>query len=178
MLAWLSLRFVERPFRSSALIRSRSHVFALSSGVVAVLLLASLLLWKTNGARNRLSPEAQRIAAGATDFGFITELTARDIPDNLVQLGAPGISPKVLIWGDSHAMAILPALDLACKDAGIAARAATASSTAPVLEWFRTEKWGLNEKAPAFNAGVLDYIKKASSDGLSLIILAASWEGN
>jgi peptidoglycan/LPS O-acetylase OafA/YrhL len=178
MLAWLSLRFVERPFRSRAIIRSRNHVFALSAGAVAALVLTSLLLWKTNGAKNRLTPEAQRLAAGTTDFAFINELKISDIPDNLVQLGNPTLPPKVLVWGDSHAMAILPAVDLACKNAGIAARAATASATAPVLEWFRVSQHGLNENAPAFNAAVLDYIKSAASQGLSHVILAASWEGN
>jgi len=176
MLAWLSLRFVELPFRSRALIRSRNHVFALSAGTMVGLLLASLLLWKTNGARNRLSPEAQLIATGATDYAFLNTLTVRDIPDNLIQFGAPKLPPKVLVWGDSHAMAIMTAVDLACKQAGIAARAATADSTPPVLEWFGHFTFGQNENAPAFNAAVLEYIKSAAPQGLSHVVLAARWE--
>jgi len=35
---------------------------------------------------------------------------------------------------------------------------------------------GLNEDAPAFNAAVLDYIKKAADNELSLVIIAAAWE--
>ncbi len=176
MLAWLSLRFVERPFRSRAIICSRNHIFALSAGAVAVLVLTSLLLWKTNGFRNRLSLEAQRIAWGVKDFAFVNELKVSDIPDHLVQLGAPSLLPRVLVWGDSHAMAILPAVDLACKKAGIAARAATVSSTAPVLEWFVVNQWGLSENAPAFNDAILDYIKSTASQGLTHVILAAYWE--
>jgi hypothetical protein len=176
MLAWLSLRFVERPFRSRATICSRNHVFALSAGSVAALVLTSLLLWKNNGFENRLSPEAQRIAWGAKDFAFQNQLKVNDIPDNLVQLGAPNLVPKVLVWGDSHAMAILPAVDLACKKAGIAARAATASSTAPVLEWFAVTRYGLNENAPGYHAAVLDYIKSTVSQGLTHVILVANWE--
>ena len=124
-----------------------------------------------------MSPEAQRFAAGATDFAFLNELTEKDIPDHLVQLGIPGLPPKVLVWGDSHAMAILPAVDLACKKAGISGRAATSSSTPPTLEWFCYFQYGLNEKAPEFNASVLKYIKSAASHGLSYVILVASWEG-
>jgi hypothetical protein len=176
MLAWLSLQFVERPFRSRSLIRSRNHVFVLSAGCVAALVLASLLLWQTNGAMNRLSPEAQRVAAGASDFAFRDHHSIKDIPDHLVQLGKPNLPPKVLVWGDSHAMAILPAIDLVCEDAGISAIAATAHSTPPVLEWFGYFESGLNEDAPAFSAAVLDYIKSAAHQGLSHVILAAYWE--
>ena len=176
ILAWLSLRFVERPFRSRSLIRSRNHVFALSAGTMAVLVLTSLLLWKSNGAPNRLSPQAQRFAACATDFDSSNNLTVKDIPDHLVQLGAPKMPPKVLIWGDSHARAIIPVVDIACKEAGLAARAATANATAPVLEWFIVNKWGLTENGPAFNRAVLDWIKSAASEGLSLVILAARWD--
>ncbi len=176
ILAWLSLRFVERPFRSRALIRSRNQVFALSSVVVTMLTFAAVMLWKTNGATQRLSPAVQQIAAGATDYAFRNGLTAQDIPNHLVQLGAPTPPPKVLVWGDSHAMSILPAIDLACTDAGIAARAATAHATAPVLGWFKDSKHGLSDNAPAFNAAVLDYIKCAAAKGLSQVVLAAHWE--
>jgi len=176
MLAWFSLRFIERPFRSRAFIQSRNHVFGLSLAAVSTLMLISFLLWKTHGARNRLSPADQRIASGARDFAFRDSLTLKDIPDHLVQLGVSGSSPKVLVWGDSHAMAILPAVDLACIEAGIAGRAATVHSTPPVLEWFGKFEYGLNENSPAFNAAVLDYIRKAAPKGLSLVILAADWE--
>ena len=167
MLSWFSLHFIERPFRSRSLIRSRNHVFMLSAVTVGVVALASLLLWKTGGAKNRLSSEAQRVAAGATDFTFKSSLTLKDIPE---------LPPKVLVWGDSHAMAIMPAVDIACKNAGISARGATASATVPVMEWFCVAPYGLNENAPAFNAAVMDYIKRSASEGLSLVILAARWE--
>ncbi len=177
LLAWLSLRFVELPFRSRTVIRTRNHVFALSVGAVTALVLVSVLLWKTHGAKIRLSPEAQRLAAGATDYVFQKGLTAKDIPDHLAQVGVLGLPPKVLIWGDSHAMAILPAVDLACKKAGLSARAATTPATAPVLEWFLPSKYSiLNENAPAFNAAVLEYNRIAASQGLSHVILTAHWE--
>ena len=134
-LAWLSQRFVERPFRTRTLIHSRKHLFALSGIVVAALVLVSLLLLRTNGATNRLSPKARQIAAGSMNYAFRIGLTAKDIPDHLTQFGDPKTPPKVLVWGDSHAMAIIPAVDLAYKKAGIAARGATAHSTPPVLEW-------------------------------------------
>jgi len=67
-----------------------------------------------------------------------------------------------------HAMAILPAIDIACKEAGISCRAATSRGTVPVLD--------CSLQQSSFNGAVLDYIKKTAPDGLSLIILAAYWE--
>jgi hypothetical protein len=118
--------------------------------------------------------------AGTKEGFFLNTLKVSDTPDNLVQIGAPGLLPKVLVWGDSHAQAIMPAVDLACKTAGIAAKAATAHATAPVLDWVShlesVNRLGLNENAPAFNGAVLHYIKSIASQGLTHVILAARWE--
>lgn len=103
-------------------------------------------------------------------------MTAADIPGRLVHLGAAGHVPKVIVWGDSHAMAILPAGESVCKEMGIACLAATASATAPVLDWFKRYEYGLNENAPAFNAACMGYIREAASKGeITHVILAARW---
>jgi peptidoglycan/LPS O-acetylase OafA/YrhL len=176
-LAWFSLRFVERPFRSQTLVQTRARVFYLTGGTLAALVITSFAIWQSDGVRNRLPVEAQNFADARHDFAFLNELNAADIPDGLVPLGTLGKVPKVLVWGDSHAMAILPAIDAVCKEEGYGAIAATASSTAPLLDWYKITKYGLNEGAPAFNAAVLDYIEKSSLHKLTHVILAARWEG-
>ena len=176
VLAWLTLRFVERPFRSRSVIQTRQVAFGLSVLTMGALVCVSLLLWQSDGARGRLSQQALRYAEARLDFAFISELTASDIPDEMLRLGSIGPLPKVLGWGDGHAMAIVPAVDAVCKELGSSARAATASSTAPLLEWFKVTRYGLNEEAPAFNAAVLAYIKETAPKGLTHVILAARWE--
>lgn len=177
-LAAFSLYFIERPFRSRKIIRSRNTVFGLSAVAIIVMLIPSLRLQKTHGAKRRMSPEIQRIAAGAIDKSFRNELKTKDVPDRLVHFGVPNGDPKVFVWGDSHAMSILAAVDAVCRENGVSGKAATHSSTVPVLDWFKMTKWGLNQESPAFNAAVFDYIEKnARAKGLSHVILAGCWEG-
>ncbi|MBP7951455.1 MAG: acyltransferase [Verrucomicrobiales bacterium] len=92
-LAWLSLRFVETPFRSRRLVKSRRSVFELGGGVLASLVLVSVILWRTGGAELRLSEAERRIAASQMDSAFINELTAADVPARLVPVGKPGGTP-------------------------------------------------------------------------------------
>jgi peptidoglycan/LPS O-acetylase OafA/YrhL len=175
LLAWASLVFVERPFRSRATICSRPLLFGLSLATVCLLALPSLAIWLKNGAPERMSQEVLRIASGAEDFNFINNHTEADIPDQLTHLGSPTL-PSILVWGDSHAMAILPAVDVACKRQNVGAIAATASSTAPLLDWFKVTQYGLNERAPAFGESLLNFLQSSSGDrGISTVILAARW---
>lgn len=174
VLAALSLHFVERPFRSRKFIQSRSTIFGLSAVAAAVMLSLSLMLWWSQGARQRLSPEIARIAAGRSDVAFRKGLRLRDVPDRLVHFGAAGGKPKVFVWGDSHAMAILPAVDAVCRENGISGLAATAHATIPVLDWHPPR--GLKRDAPAYNAAVFDFIEKARNEGVSHVILAGRWE--
>ncbi len=73
-------------------------------------------------------------------------------------------------------MAVLPAIDAACKEAGISARAATVSSTAPVLDWFYLSKLGLKEAAPEYNAAVFRFLcKQSAHHPPPTVVLAALW---
>jgi hypothetical protein len=140
--------------------------------------LPSVVIYSRHGLPERLSPEALRLANGHIDSAFIKNLTVQDIPENMQKLGIPGRSPSMLIWGDSHAMAILPAVDAACKELGITAIAATASLTAPVLEWYKNSPDGLNIQAPAYNKKILNYLHQCKEEGhtIRLVLLAARWD--
>lgn len=178
LLAWLSLRFVEQPFRRRGLVTNRKSVFALSAVTILALLIPCVFLYLENGLPQRLSPKAQRFAAGATDSAFIHELTLSDIPENLVKFGTSDTPPSVFVWGDSHAMAILPAVDEACHDLGLAGVAATHSSTAPVLDWFKVTPFGLGADSRPYNRKIFDYLSSsAARNTIKTVVLAARWSG-
>lgn len=176
VLASISLRYIERPFRTRNLLRTQHQVFVAGSAAVVALMLFSLILWFFAGFPNRLPKEAQLFASGKDDVAFIHRLALDDIPDNLIPFGTVSANPAVFVWGDSHAMAIMPAVDIACKGAGVAGLAATTDATAPTIEWHHDFPYGLNENAPSYNRAVMDTIKdSARAGGIRTVIMAARW---
>jgi hypothetical protein len=82
------------------------------------------------------------------------------------------------VWGDSHAMALLPAINEAASELGIKGFAAAHSSTAPVLDYYIPSRWGLNELAPAFNRKVLEHIASVAKTSTVSVLLVARWKGH
>ena len=178
-LAWLSYRFVEQPFRSRQTIRSRGQVFWLSGAAVSVLLLAAFGLWAGKGFPKRLPEDAVKFAEGKNDWStqFGGDTRAEDIPDRLVRFGAPDAEVEVFVWGDSHAMAILPVVDEVCKELNLGGMTAKSASTAPVVNWACKHLYQGKEELD-YNFAVLNGIKKMAREGyLKIVILAARWSG-
>jgi hypothetical protein len=130
---------------------------------------------KMKGFPQRLPAAAQMFADAKSDMAFINELTAKDIrEDKLIPLGTQSaqLPPTVLVWGDSHAMAALPAIEELLVEKKLAGRAVTHSSTAPVLGWFKVTRWGLGKDSIPFNEAVLTY---AQQKHIPNVILIAHW---
>ena len=92
----------------------------------------------------------------------------------MVPLGVtdPKLPASVLVWGDSHAMAAMPAVDAFLKEKGVAGRAATHSGTPPVLDWLSMSATAYPD-AVNFNNSVFSYI---SSHKIPVVILSACWK--
>ena len=173
ILSVVSFKYIEVPFRNRRLLATRGRLLAFTFLAFAGLLCSGLVLYRGRGLEYRLPPKAAVFAATSRmDWKFIRELGVEDVPENLVCLGDAEAAAEVLVWGDSHAMAILPAIDSLCRETGIAGRAVTHSSTAPVLQYFFRGRYGLNERAIPFNAAVANYIKSGT---VRSVVLAASW---
>lgn len=93
-----------------------------------------------------------------------------------VSLGAPaaGRMPSLLVWGDSHAMAMLPAVDVLLRERNLVGQAATHSSTLPVSQWYVPTKWGLREASLEFSHEVLEHIAR---ERIADVLLVAYWRG-
>lgn len=173
--AVLSWRYVETPFRKRKLGATRRSVFVLAGAGLAATLASGLLCVFMRGFPQRVPPQAQRFAEAKSDRSFINELTIEDARSGkLVPIGRSDRTarPTVLVWGDSHAMAALPAVDELLKERRLSGCAATHSSTAPVLDWYMQTRYGLNEDAPAFNDCVFAHI---SHHRIPIVILSAYW---
>ena len=173
--AVISWKWVETPFRKRRLGATRRAVFGYAfSGLFAVLGLGLLCL-KLGGFPQRLPRQAQRFADAKSDMAFINELSTQEVrAGKLVPIGArdAGLKPAVLVWGDSHAMAAMPAVDAFLREQGVAGRAATHSSTAPVLDWYQVSEFGIGSEAVPFNNAVFDYIKQHQ---IGTVVLTARW---
>ncbi len=176
ILAYLSYRFVETPFRERRVARGRV-IFGYAGGGLAVAMAGGLACAHFQGFPERVPARAQAYADAKDDLGHVIELTADDVrSDLLLPIGVrDGSAPlALLLWGDSHAMAAIPAFDEYLKDNGMSGRVAAHSSTAPVLDWFRVKKWGLNQDAVAFSNAVLDYVQQKQ---IRHVVMAARWRG-
>jgi peptidoglycan/LPS O-acetylase OafA/YrhL len=121
-LAWLALvlaaltwRFVEQPWRRPAGQRPRGGVVWALVGAMALVLLSAVGL-SSHGFEQRLPAQAlalDRVRSAAIPWG-----QCHDLPlSQACRLGPPG-PPEVLLWGDSHLLSWVPALDRILLDAG------------------------------------------------------------
>ncbi|MCW5718049.1 MAG: acyltransferase [Bauldia sp.] len=128
LLAALTWRFIEQPFRRRTRL-TRKQVFAASGvGGLAVATLAATVL-VGDGFAGRLSREVQVIIADTEGDG--RGCMGRP-SDNLCEIGAD-VPPTVLLWGDSHASSAIPAFQDALLQAGVRAVAAVHPGCPPLV---------------------------------------------
>ncbi|HEY6052066.1 MAG TPA: acyltransferase family protein, partial [Thermoanaerobaculia bacterium] len=175
--AVLCWKYVETPFRKRSRAASGKAMFSFAAAALAGILAVGIASSVTAGFPFRIPAAARIFAAGALDRAFIRDVTPEDVlAGRLVRIGAagPDLRPTVLVWGDSHAMAVLPAIDALLKERGVSGRAVTYASTAPVFDWFLRTEWGLHERSVGWNESVLAYVRKQR---IADVVLSASWSG-
>jgi len=180
VLAILSWRLIETPFRRKLLCARRESIFWFAATALAVSFAFSAAIFALHGLPQRL-PDTLRASLSANpqdDFLFVNEMEVGDVAaGKLTPFGIrdPDRPVKVLVWGDSHAMSALPAFDALLKENGMSGRAATHSETAPVLGYYYTEaRSGLGNNTRLFNEEVVKYIEKRR---VPHVVLVASWRG-
>jgi hypothetical protein len=129
---------VEIPFRRRGLLLRRIAVFVSAAAVASILLLLGIGISRFNGVDSRLPGAVLRFANGRLDFnsGLNRGLSLQDAEAGRflgLGLNAPHAPIHLLVWGDSHAMSALPALDYLCSEYSIRGVAAIHSQTPPLL---------------------------------------------
>lgn len=145
-LGWSSWRYVERPFRrrSGAAARSARTIFAGSALGGALLGSAALAVVAMNGNFGRFPPEHLRIYAAATTRGPLdrrcTDQAESDPPCMVGVQPVSGQPVSVVVWGDSHAGAMLDGFDDWMKREGLSGVAFAHSACAPLLNIRRADQ--------------------------------------
>lgn len=141
VLAALSLRFVERPFRGrGTLPLSRRQVMAASAGAAAVAGAVGIVTWGSHGFAALSSPEVR--AAEAVTASINPRRAACHNDGDTGTLGpvahciggqsSPG-GYQVLLWGDSHADHLMPGLSTLGRQQGFRVRQASVSGCSPLV---------------------------------------------
>ena len=172
-LAVASWRFVEKPFRARSFRVSRRTLLAGAVGAMAGTAACAMFAVSADGFPERLQPDVRAILAEESDhepridrcFG----LNAQDLRENkLCRIGSGAAVPSYLLWGDSHADAIMPAVEDVASQRGRVGLFAGAASCPPLLGVDRLDVPGCRE----FNDQAL---KIALRRNISEVILEARW---
>lgn len=176
-LAILSWRYIEQPFRRRALRLDWKTLFAGAAAAMGVAAACGAVVVSTNGWPQRLPMDIRQILAEERDheprMDVCFGLTAPDVrAGRLCRIGSTAaLHPSFILWGDSHADALLPAVEEVALREGRAGLFAGTDSCAPLLGVTRPDA----PKCRAFNDEV---IKIAARPDIVDVILDARWAKN
>lgn len=175
VLAMLSWRFIELPFRSKTRITSR-QIWTFTG--VSVGLLGSLVLTvlASQGLTGRFDPQVVALDRARTRDVVRSECInlrgALDV-NTVCRIGATSI-PTMLVWGDSYAHAMLPAFDTALKQLGVAGYFAAESGCPPLPAVRVSFKGQDNWRCREFNDKAFKFLRGQTS--VNQVILVAAWD--
>jgi len=176
-IAVFSYRFIERPFRKRRSSSKRSRVFIYGAAALLLTAFCGTLIVISGGVPSRFSPQIQSYdmvrltQPGATS---LPKLTLEDAEaGQLPSFGTESESaPRLLVWGDSHAQNILPALERLAAEKPLFVAAAWFPRTPPVLNYRTREAYSLGDDIPLWSEAVLNYIRQQR---ISDVLLAGRW---
>ncbi|MHC8389104.1 acyltransferase family protein [Pseudomonas sp. MDT2-39-1] len=169
VLGYSSWRFVETPFRERRLLAGRRQILLAAGVGVLVLGLAGQALRWTDGLPSRLSDEALQYAKAKEWRPELMRCLADDnTPDDKLfcHYGTSALSSRVLVWGDSHATALIPVFDDGAQKHGASVILASSTGCIPV------EGLEHDQRCARFNRRVEQALKPQS---VSDVVLVARW---
>lgn len=169
-LAWLSWRFVELPFREKRLLAGRRPVLVAGLLAMAVLAVTGTLVRSQDGFPQRLTgksleyAQAQEWRQGQMKCMLVTSDKNRD---KACLLGDKQDVPATqLVWGDSHAAALLPAIKNGADREGRPVWLYSMSACPPVLSD------DPRQQCKDFNDKTMEQVRHL---GIKDVVLASNW---
>ncbi len=147
------------------------------AGLVGILAIGAIVRF-ADGFPIRLGAGRASYEAAKNDGGMTTNVKRQDIhADNLVVLGGASTDAPVslLLWGDSHAMAIASAVDALCQERGIAGRAAVHVGAPPIQGYVKPGAETPSKDHLLYCDAVLAYVQRHR---VRDVILASYWHGH
>ncbi len=172
ILATLSWRYVERPFRGARSSVSVPALVGFSAAGFAAICAAGAILIASGGLPQRLKPEA--LAFLENEFVPVPSAcfsrTADDVAaGRLCAIGARDAAARMVIWGDSHASRVAINMHTIGEKLGVATWYAAKGACPPLLG----ASWaGDRLGCSAFNDAVA---KRLHSDPAEIVVLGGLW---
>lgn len=165
VLAWLSWRWVETPVRERRILGSRRSLFTLAALMTAGMITLSWWLIRHEGWPDRVNPQALNYLTGVNNLPAYQDYPFEKFRDtagpDFPRLGkVEQESTHLMVWGDSHAGRVLPAVQELSLRQGSAAQFAFYSSTSPVLGFYRPSRHSLNERTQAWAEQVIATVRE------------------
>ncbi|MDX5386345.1 MAG: acyltransferase [Marinobacter sp.] len=186
VLAAISYRFIENRYRGSGAVvyvggvKKRRGVGEIGVTALAVFMVAWALVI-SDGAPGRVPDKVYEVV-GVDRVSVDTMKDSENCrlfsenPDGrgekkgyLCLLGDPSGVPEFIVWGDSHARALIPAFQAAAERSGITGIALTNSGCQPLAGVYREAKY----RCLNFNTSVLEFIE--ARPDLKQIFLVGYW---
>ncbi|WP_166221698.1 acyltransferase family protein [Pseudomonas atagonensis] len=169
-LAWLSLRYVELPFREKRLLASRNAVLAGAVATIAVLVASGSAIRSADGVPQRLTGKALEYAqsrewrAGQMKCMLVTQ--DKSLDKACLVGGNDDVPATQLIWGDSHTAALLPAIESNARREGRPVWLYSMSACPPILSD------DPRQRCKDFNEQTMERVR---SLGIKDVVLASNW---
>jgi peptidoglycan/LPS O-acetylase OafA/YrhL len=176
VLAYGSWRYVETPFRQRRILATRK---AMLTGAASALVVAGALgIAAESGGHDlasRINPEAVALADSSRGSGGRQEECNLSRPVRSISAlciyGDQSGSPGFILWGDSHARALLPAMDALAEETGITGVHASSASCPPIQGWTAPNRF---VDCQGINRSIVEVIHESE---VKVVVLAASWVG-
>ncbi|MCX6966284.1 MAG: acyltransferase family protein [Verrucomicrobia bacterium] len=167
----LSLRFIETPVRTKNLLPTRHALFRFAAISGCCYLFLGLCASTFRGLPSEAKLKAEGYAKSRYDFPYKTLIGVdRAEKEDFAILGAESHDPiHCLVWGDSHGMAIVPAIDSLTQKFHSRTAVATYFATAPILGVESTSSASLKKESEAWSRAVVDYVAKNKVPNVLLV---------
>lgn len=174
---FLSWRFIEQPFRRGRVGAPRVPVFAAAAASVGIIALAGSVssrnaLWIQQWPEQIYSlASLGRDPLPANTFG--PSLEGKGWPEGTYQIGEGAGPIDTVVWGDSHALALLPGFAAFAKSESVVLAAAAHPGCPPLMgvKFFGTR---FAEPCARLNEETLARVSKSD---IRQVILAGYWKG-
>ena len=182
VLAWASWRFVEQPFRGKAPLVLPTRRGILGASAAGIVVIAAVGFWTLieEGFESRLDIEASPFLAR------LYEQTTGDVPfaekcrgrprnpsaDLCAAYGEPGAERQFVMFGDSHAAALLPAFEPIAAEFGARVSVGAFAGCPPLVHAWLVRGGSVTENC---RTAVENFSRQAIDGGTDVVVLAARW---